>query len=154
MYSKYLNGNKTIRLLALRECEHFVAALAPSALWKKLPLIFEIWAINLLTTNTYKMFLHIRNQSTRLPLYNCWNHVSATILKFVYFSVLHLYINNNNNNNNKYYLHKPLRWLALRGLRTLRVRLKRPSGVLPALYNFLAFNNFNLYCLGGYWQQK
>ena len=42
MYSKYLNGNKTIRLLALRECGHFVSALGPSALWKKLPPIFEI----------------------------------------------------------------------------------------------------------------
>ena len=29
-------------------------------------------------------------------------------------------------------------------LRTLCVRIRRPSGFLPALYNFLAFNNYNL----------
>ena len=34
------------------------------------------------------------------------------------------------------YTYKPLRWLVLRGLRTLRVRLRRPSGVLPALKIF------------------
>ena len=33
----------------------------------------------------------------------------------------------------KYYRYKPLRWLALRDLRTLRVRLRRPSAVLSAL---------------------
>ena len=37
---------------------------------------------------------------------------------------------------------KPLRWLVLRGLQTIRVRLRRPSGVLPTLENFLAFHNF------------
>ena len=43
---------------------------------------------------------------------------------------------------------RPLRWLGLRGLRTLRVRLRRPSGVLPALYNLLAFNNFHFNVYG------
>ena len=45
-------------------------------------------------------------------------------------------------------MNKPLRWLALRGLRTLCVRLRRPSGVLLALYNFLAFNNLNYIVYG------
>ena len=34
---------------------------------------------------------HIRNQRTRLPLYIPWNHISGTILKFVYL----LFVNNN-----------------------------------------------------------
>ena len=36
---------------------------------------------------------HILNQRCRLPYYSHWNHVSGTILKFVYFM---------NINNNKY----------------------------------------------------
>ena len=45
---------------------------------------------------------------------------------------------------------KQLRWLALRGLQTLRVCFRRTLGGLLALYNFLALNNFNVYCLWGY----
>ena len=41
----------------------------------------------------------------------------------------------------------PLCWFAVRGLRTLCLRLRRPSGVLSALKIFPAFNNFNLECL-------
>ena len=39
--------------------------------------------------------------------------------------------------------YKPLRWLPLRGLRTLRVILRRPSGVLPALS--IAPPSYNVY---------
>ena len=45
------------------------------------------------------------------------------------------------NTNRVLIYNKPLRWLALHSLRTLRVRLRRPLGVLPALQNFLSFNN-------------
>ena len=53
-------------------------------------------------------------------------------------------------NYSDHYTYKALRWPALRGLQTLRVCLRRPSGVIPALQNFLVFNNFILF-LWGYW---
>ena len=74
---------------------------------------------------------YIRNERTRLPYKNRWNHVSGTILKFVYYLVV---------NNNKYLLHDVDSIIF--GINVLDY----PSRTVESK-SLRLFCNFNIFCL-------
>ena len=69
--------------------------------------------------NVSEMILPIQNN---LCIFGFYAHFHQKMQNFHILDTL--------KNHSQSILYKPLPWLALRGLRTLRVRLRRPSGVL------------------------
>ena len=110
---------------------------------EKLPLIFDICGITFFTTHIHHCWqYHIRNQRTRLPLYNRWSHVSRTIP--INIPNDRTLATDKQTDNNCNLVIQAAAWFALCGLRTRSVRLRRPSGVLPALL-IAPSSSYNVY---------
>ena len=84
-----------IESLALRELlfTYICTRAFGSRYGRKLLLTIEIWETYVITQTIFVVWYwhYIRNLHIRLPQYTCWNHVSGTILKFVW----NLFVNNN-----------------------------------------------------------